>query len=167
MLTKRDNSSLGCAGLAVAGTPTNGQFKTSNILHVQADGQSYVKAATDNIAQVVFPPFTIAALAAAAIGASKTLLLWIHMRVSDGALFMEPASKAGALFAPAGATGSGYVPGVFEPPQETRGYVLIGAIKIVTNASGAYTPGTTSLAAANQTVTYYNFGSDYGVPIPY
>lgn len=167
MLTKRDNSSLGCAGLGVAGTPTNGAFKVNNAFHYQVDGQSYIRALTDNIAQVVMPTYTIGALAAAAIGASKTLLMWVHIRASDGALFLEPANKNGALFQPAGVTGVGYQPGVFEQPQETKGYCLIGAIKIVTNAAGAYTPGTTSLAAANQTVTYYNFGSDYGVPIPY
>ena len=60
-----------------------------------------------------------------------------------------------------------YQPGAFEWPQEDKGFAILGAFKVATNASGAFTAGTTSLAAANQVVTYYNAGNDLGVPIPY
>jgi hypothetical protein len=167
MMTKRDNYALGAAGLAVAGTPTNGQYKTSNLLSYTVDGVMKTKAATDNIAQTLAPFSVLASLAGCAIGASRSLCLFIYIRASDGALFMDPAVRAGALEAPVAATGTGYRAGAFETPPERPGYALIGAIRIVTNASGAYTPGTTSLAAANQTVTYFDFATDLGLPVTY
>lgn len=167
MLTKRDNSSLGCAGLAVAGTPTSGAFKLTNAFAYQADGQSFQKAATDNIAQALASWSPLASLATAAIGASKTIMIWVHIKSSDGSMVLEPATRLGVLDAPASVTGAGYKSGVFEAPPERVGYALVGGIKVATNASGAYTSGTTALNAANQTTTYYNFGSDYGVPVPY
>lgn len=167
MMTKRDNYTHGAAGLAVAGTATNGQFKTSNILHYAVNGRAYVKAATDNIAQVLAPFSVLATLAAAAVGASKVLCLFVYIRASDNAMFLDPAVKLGLLDQPPSLTGAGYKVGVFEWPPERDGYALVGAIKIATNASGAYTPGTTALNAANQTTTYYDVSTDLGVPIPY
>lgn len=167
MMTKRDNYALGAAGLAVAGTPALGALKITNIVHYAADGRMYVKAATDNIAQALATFSPLASLAAAAIGASKILCLWVYIKASDGSVVLDPAVKAGLLDQPPSLTGAGYKVGVFEAPPERAGYAILGAIKIATNASGAYTPGTTSLGAANQTVTYYDLGPDLGVAIPY
>lgn len=167
MMTKRDNYALGAAGFAVAGTPAGGQFKTSNLLSYTVDGAMKTKAATDNIAPALATFSVLANLAAAAIGASKATCHFIYIKASDGSVVVDPAVRAGALDAPVSATGNGYKPGCFETPPERPGYALIGAYKVVTNASGAFTPGTTALNAANQTTTYYDFATDLGSPIPY
>lgn len=167
MMTKRDNYSLSAAGLTVAGTPALGAFRLTNPVNYVVDGFAKLKAATDNIAQVLAPFSPLAALASAAIGASKIMCLWVYVRGSDGAMFLDPAVKVGILDQPPSLSGAGYKVGVFEAPPERAGYALVGAIKIATAAAGAYTAGTTSLAAANMTVTYYDLGPDLGVPIPY
>lgn len=167
MMTRRDNYCLAMAGLAVAGTPTNGALKVTNITTILCEGQTYIKAATDNIAQALAPFSVLATLAAGAIGASKTICLWVFMKASDASIVVQPAELLGALNAPASITAAGYKPGIFEQPPERVGYALIGAIRVATNASGAYTGGTTALNAANQTTTYFNFGPDLGVGVPY
>jgi hypothetical protein len=170
MLTKRDNYALGSAGLAIAGTPALGAYKITNALAYQIDGQTYQKAATDNIAVVITPAVnpTPITLAAAAIGASKITCMWIWINAA-GSVFVEPAATLNPPVAklPPSVTGSGYGVGVFEWPSERPGYALLGAVKVATNASGAFTYASTSHAAANQTVTYYNVGADFGVPITF
>lgn len=167
MLTKRDNISLGCAGLA-AGT-TAGTFKTTNIFAFLVLGLAYFKAITDNIAfavRVQVPALTLPSLAA-----SQQTVYFLSVRASDGAIFAEPmrpvAMGGGAPSnVVASNTGSGFqTGGSAEWPSETPGYAIFGAIKVATTAAGAFIPGTTSLGAANQVVTYYNAGPDYGVSI--
>ena len=157
MQTKRDNMSLGAAGLA-EGTNA-GTLKTSNILHYIVKGRAYIKAVTDNIAFALMTK--VPALAILPLTASQVGVFFISVRQSDGALVYEQsASKPSA-------TGAGYQAGAFEWPSEVEGHALIGAIKVATNASGAFTAATTDLGAANQTVTYYDVAVDYGIPIPY
>lgn len=171
MITKRDNMSLGCAGLAVAGTPTSGAFKISNILHYIIAGLAYLKAATDNIAQVVLP-IAAGGLPFVNLAASQISVVFVSIDAS-GAVFLHQGQATsqtqlgGAVYVVPSLTGAGYQTGAFEWPAEAKDYALIGAIKIATNASGAFVFGTTSLAAANQTVTYYNAAVDYGVAIPF
>ena len=171
MLTKRDNMSLGCAGLAVAGTPANGAFKLTNALTYLIAGLCYLKAATDNIAQVQLPA-AVGGLPFVNLGANQQTCIFVSIDV-NGNLFLHqaartaPAQLGASVFLPASITSSGYQSGAFEWPAEAKGYAVIGAIKIATNASGAFVFGTTTLSAANQTVTYYNAAVDYGVAVPY
>lgn len=172
MNSKRDNLSLGCAGLA-AGT-TAASIKTQNILHYQIGGRSYVKPATDNIALTPFvltPAVPFVALAASSIG-----LFFVLVDVNGNIAIRQWAGNGLAGVAGNGATAAiptavpasnsaQYQPFNFEWPGEDAGWAIIGAFKVATNASGAYTAGTTSQAAANQVVTYYNVGQDLGVAI--
>jgi hypothetical protein len=170
MLTKRDNMSLGCAGLALATTPALGAFKTSNALSYIIGGFAFFKAATDNIAQVAMPK--VPAQPLVNLAANQQTCVFVSIDVA-GNLFFEQAQRTPAALGAVGAlvvpsiTASGYGAGGFEWPGETKGYAVIGAIKIATNATGAYVFGTTALNAANQTVTYYNAAGDYGVPVPF
>lgn len=156
MHTVRDNYALGCAGLA-EGTNAN-TFKTSNNLHYQIDGRSYFKAATDNVAfalQAQTPAASIVPLVA-----SQVACLFIMIDPAGALTYKQSTAKPST-------TASTYQPGAFEWPQEDKGFACIGAIKIATNASGAFTAASTDLGASNQTVTYYNTATDYGVSIPY
>lgn len=157
MITTRDNMSLGCAGLGV-GT-AGATIKTTNVLHFLVQGLAYAKAVTDNIALTMMTK--VPAVPAVALAASQVAVFFVSVKASDGSIVLEQSKVAGS------ATAAGYQPGAFEWPAETPGFAIIGAFKVATNASGAYTLGTTLNSAANQTVTYYNAAFDYGVPIPY
>lgn len=156
MLTKRDNYSLGCAGMAVAGTPALSAYKITNILAYLIAGLTYIKAATDNIAWTLLTGQS--AFVALAASQQSVFFFWLdsagNARVTQGPVV-------------ASANASTYRAGFFEWPSDLAGYACIGAAKVACNASGAFTPGTTALNAANMTVTYYNAGPDYGVGIPY
>ena len=170
MLTKRDNMSLSAAGLAIGSVVTSGQFKTSNNLNYIIAGLAFFKAATDNVAQVALP--RVPAVPLGNVGANQITCVFVSIDVA-GNLFFEQNQRAPAIlggstvYLPPSLTGAGYNTGVFEWPAETKGYAIIGAIKIATAAAGAYVFGTTALNAANQTVTFYNAAADYGVPIPF
>lgn len=166
MLTKRDNFALGCAGVGIAGTPALSAIKTTNALAVQIDGQTYQSAATDNRAFTIIPATISPPAAFVSLAASKSSCFFVWLNPA-GTAYVEQVTKVGVAFVPASVTGSGYAAGIFEWPMDRPGYALIGAIKVVTNASGAFVPATTSLAAANQTVTYYNVGPDLGLGVPY
>lgn len=156
MRTVRDNFSHGNAGLA-AGT-NSGTFKTTNNAGSTIAGRASLKAATDNIAfsaMVKTPAVPFVNLAA-----SQQCAFFVSLDAAGNVV--EEQSK----IAPS-TTGAGYVKGAWEWPAETPTYACIGAIVVSCNASGAFTPGTTSLGAGNQTVTYVNAGPDYGVPITY
>jgi hypothetical protein len=157
MLTQRDNFSLGCAGLA-AGTGA-GTFKTTNPVAVQTDGRTFFKAASDNLAWTLFPEAGTPALPA--LAANQTCVYFVLVDPT-GAVSVKTAPKNAVVIGP---NGGGYTPGAVEWPQEDKGYACLGAIRVMVG-TGAFTPGTTSLAAANQTVTYFNCGPDLGVPIP-
>lgn len=156
MHTMRDNYSLGCAGLGV-GT-TGATLKTVNAVAYQIDGRSFLKAATDNIAFALFVQVPAAAIVP--LAASQVGVFFIMIDTAGNITYKQSASKSGV-------TAAGYSAGAFEWPQEDKGFACLGAIKVATNASGAFTAATTLLSAANQTVTYYNVGNDLGVAIPY
>ena len=167
MQTKRDNLSLGAAGLA-AGTAA-GTFKTLNTINYQIGGRVFSKAATDNMAFTIMPKTP--AVVALSVPANKTQVFFISLDAAGNAVYEQARNSvadAGILRGlGASSTGAGYNGGAYEWPLETNGFAVIGAIKIATNAAGGFVPGTTSLAAANQTVTFYNVAEDYGVAIPY
>lgn len=166
MLTKRDNLSLGSAGLA-AGTGA-GTFKTQQILDYMIAGRAYQKAVTDNIAFVL--RVKTPAEVVVNVPANKTQVYFLLIDAAGAITFTQArqsVADAGVLRGmPGSATAANYQASALEWPLEESGTACIGAIKVATNASGAFIPATTSLGAANQTVTYYNVAGDYGVPIP-
>ncbi len=167
MQTKRDNLSLGSAGLA-AGTGA-GTVKTQAAFAYEIAGRSFNKAATDNIALTPMPKTP--AQTALAVPANRTQVLFLSIDAAGNVVYEQARTAlvdAGiARGLGSSGTAAGYTPGAYEWPLESNGYAMFGAVKIATNAAGAFTPGTTSLGAANQTVTFYNCAADYGVAIPY
>lgn len=123
--------SLSSGGLA-AGTNA-GTFKTSSTLTYTINGIFKSKAATDNLAVAAGTKLT----------ASKACLLGVFI---DG---------AGAL-----STTQGPIVDAGDPcpvPGFPAGDVaLVGLIKVVTNASNEFTPGTTAFGATGVTATYLN-----------
>lgn len=158
MLTQRDNFSLGCAGLG-AGTVA-GTFKTTNPVAYQIDGRTFFKAAATDLAWTLFPEPGTPALVSLAANQAAVYFVLID---TAGVLYVKNAPRNAVVVGPGG---GGYTPGGAEWPQEDKGYAVLGAIRVVTGAAGAFVPGTTGLGAANQTVTYYNAGPDLGVGIP-
>lgn len=166
MQTKRDNLSLGSAGL---GTGTTGAtIKTTLPFGYQIAGRAYSKAATDNI------PFIIRTMTPAElpinVPANRTQVYFLMIDAAGNVFYTQgrkSAVDAGILRGlPGSSTAANYQASAVEWPLEENNFAVIGAIKVATNAAGAMVPGTTLFSAANQTVTYYNVAEDYGVAIP-
>lgn len=153
MLTPRDNYSLGCAGL-VAGTTST--ISIGNAMAFGIAGRTFQKAAAAN----VVPALRTGATAAVALTLNQACVFWWWLDTAGALTYSQSDVRNSATHAQ-------YVPGAFGMPGEEAGYTLIGAVKITTNASGAFTIGTTAMGAANTTATFYNFGLDYGVPITF
>lgn len=147
-ITKRDSYCINGAQVA-EGTNAN-TYKTTAAISAVLNGRVVNKAATDNVAF---------SAGHAAQGASKVAAYFVLMD-SAGALTTQQSSVENH------STSQQYVPGAFEWPDPVD-KVVVGAIKVATNASGAFTAASTDLGAANQTVTYFDAALDYGKPIPY
>ena len=133
------NHTLGCAGLA-EGT-NSATLKTSNIVHFIINGQTYVKAATDNIA---WPSLTTVL----ASGVTAYYLICIS---TAGALSM--------VAPPTARTGDPDTTGLLLGTQPANTAVL-GIMKLVT--TGAFTHGTTDLAGQGTfcNLSYYPVDGD-------
>ena len=148
----RKSYALGCAGLA-EGTNAN-TFKTSNILHFNIAGRSYVKAATDNIAFAAETSITAAFVAQAA----KKVCVYHAFIDSAGAITWTQGTQYDAT------TEQGYMSRAIDTPQ-VDGKACIGALKIQTNNAATFTPASVDLGATDVVDTFYNFADDYGTPI--
>ena len=153
MHTTRDNQSHGNAGLA-EGTNAN-TYKTSNIVGYRIGGLAYTKAITDNIAFAARSGTTFTAL-----GNSKVSCFFVLADAAGNLVMRQSAVKDAA-------TAQTYQAGAFEWPAEEDNYAVLGAIKVVTSASGTFTATSTDLSASGVTATYFNSNGDYGVPITY
>lgn len=150
--TARDAYSLGCAGLA-EGTNAN-TFKTSNILHYQINGRSYVKAATDNIAYAAETALT----AAFAAQAAKTVCVYFYFIDAAGTITVSQST------AYPNSQSNSYVARAI-PWPEVAGKACIGALKLDCQNSATFTAGSTDLSATDVVDTHYNVADDYGTPI--
>ena len=163
MQSKRDNLCDTSAGLAAGGTA--GTVGIGNAFSYQIAGRIYQKAAAASVTLTPKPGTT-----ALAVPANSTQVLFLSVDPAGNVVYEQARGQVAASGYKQGLlasnTAAGYAPGAYEWPQEDAGYALIGAVKIATNASGAFTPGVTSLGASNQVVTYYNVGQDLGVCIP-
>jgi hypothetical protein len=124
-------------GIAI-GT-TKSKAKTANTTEYCIDGVIYSKAATDDL-------FVHTDVSVQAVGTTRYYALCLD--------------AAGAATVIAGATtanvaGSTYPIAAKMPPIPST-VCLVGAIKIVTDATHTYTPATTLNDAAGITATYYN-----------
>ena len=165
MNSKRDNLSLGCAALANGTTAAS--IKTQNIVHYQIGGRSFAKAVTDNIALTAL--VQVPAVPLVSLAASQQSCFFVLIDAAGNVVLRQWSGNQlnVSTSVVAASNAAAYVPGFFEWPQEDTLYAIIGAFKVSTNASGAFVPGTTSQAAANQTVTYFNVAQDLGLPIPF
>lgn len=122
--------SLSASGLA-AGT-TTGTYKTVNTLTFTNNGIFRSKAATDNVA------FTAGHTA---VAPSKACLfaVWIN----SGGTFSSTQGPIVDAGDPCPV-----------PSQNTASTTLVGLIKVTTNSSTTFTPGTTGLGAAGVTAAY-------------
>lgn len=125
------NLSLASAGLA-AGT-TTGTFKTQNTLAYIINAIFKSKSATDNLA------FS-AGHAAVTAGKAALFAVWID---AAGAVTTTQSVIVDA---------ADNVP----VPATVSNKALVGLIKVVTDGSTTFTPGTTGLAASGVTATYLN-----------
>jgi hypothetical protein len=148
MKTTRDSSSLGCAGLA-EGTNAN-TYKTSNILHYQSGGRTFVKAATDNVAF---------SAGHTALAAKQTCCFFVFIDTSGNLTTVQSAIVPNSQ-------SQGYQKGAWEAPM-VAGKACIGAIIVDAQNAATFTPGSTDLGATDVVDTYVNFGDDYGVPVTY
>jgi len=147
MKTTRDSYSLGYATLA-EGTNAN-TFKTTTACAYVINGQSYIKAATDNLA------FSTGTAQAVLTQAAYFVFVDTAGTVTTVQSSIQPISSV-----------AGYVAGAWEIPH-VADKACIGAIKVTLASAATFTPGSTDLSATNVTGTYFNFGDSYGTPITY
>lgn len=142
----RENVCLSAAGLA-EGTNAN-TFKTTYAITYNIGGRTYYKGATDNL---TFSTGT--ALAAKEV---CVFFVWIN---SAGTVTTTQSS-----IVPNATAASGYVKTAFEWPHSST-LACIGALRVVTNNSATFTPGSTDLAATDVVDTFYDVALDYSQPI--
>lgn len=160
MHTARDNYSLGSAGL-VAGTTST--ISVANAVAYCIAGRSYLKAAALNVVLAL----KTGGVALPVLAANQASVIFLFLDAAGALTYSAAAKSDGTARVGVSATGASYLPGAFEWPQEEAGFAIIGAVKITTNASGAFTIGTTALGAANTTATFYNVANDLGVSVPF
>jgi hypothetical protein len=124
--------SLTAAGLA-EGTNAN-TYKTVNTLAYTINGVFKSKGATDNVAMTA---------AAGTVPPSSAALY---------AVWIDTAGTFSNTRGPVVASGDPCP----VPTQTTANVALVGLIKVVTNASTTFTPGTTDLGDAGVTDTYFD-----------
>ena len=163
MQSKRDNLCVGTAGLGIGGTPS--QVAIGFDFPYQIAGRTFRKAATASV-----PLVPRAGTAPLSVPANSTQVLFFHVDPAGNVTYSQARQVVVSVGIMAGLQPSlsapGYTPGAIEWPQEDAGFAVIGAVKIATNATGAFVPGTTAFNAANQVATFYNVSQDLGVPIP-
>ena len=125
-------ASLTSAGLA-AGTNA-GTFQTGNALTFTNNGIFYSKNATNNVALTA---------GHAAVGPSKACLFGV---------FINAAGTFSTTQGPIVDAGDPCP----VPPFPAGSVTLVGLIKVATNSSTTFTPGTTAFGAAGVTSTYLN-----------
>ena len=121
--------SLTAAGLA--GGTNSGTFKTVNTLAFTNNGVFKSKAATDNL--------TLST--GTALAASQACLFAVWINASGTVTTTQGPIVAAGDPCPV-------------PSQTTAGTTLIGLIKVTTDSSTTFTPGTTDLGASGVTDTY-------------
>lgn len=92
--------------------------------------------------------------------ASTTVYYSVGIK-ADGTVLVVQGSYAGQTFNPAANVGIGAkvgtsIAGDGSVPDLPDGYAPLGVIKIVTDSSHTFTPGTTNLDAAGVTTTYFD-----------
>lgn len=144
--------SLGCAGLA-EGTNAN-TFQIANILHYAINGLSYRKAVTDNIA---FAAETALTAAFTALAAKQTCLFFFFIDSAGAVTAVQSEIRAAT-------TEASYVKKAIDWPS-VADKACFGALKVQTNNSATFTPGSTDLGATDVVDTFYNVADDYGTPL--
>lgn len=134
--------SLGAAGLA-EGTNAN-TFQIANAVPFVIKGRSYLKAATDNIAF---------SAGHTALAASQTCIFAVCINAAGTVSTVQSEIVANADLG---------VTKAIQCPDIPDNLACLGHIQVSTNASGAFTPASTDLGAANVFDAYVNYA--LGIP---
>jgi hypothetical protein len=137
----------GAATVKTTGTTSylvGGEFKTKAALAAQSIAVTHDE---DGIA--------VANGIAAYVQPVSTTVIYVIALNAAGTVAVVQGSYAGQVQSYAGNL-SRINTGAGGAPVEPEGYTAIGAIKVVTNGSTTFTPGTTLLDAAGLTVTYHD-----------
>lgn len=126
--------------ICAIGTTATKVKTTTNTVQYCIDGQIYEKSATDDLfvfSDVTVQPVSTTCFYALCLDASGTAT------IVNGTPVLTASITAGTEFA--------YFP---EVPDSV---CVIGGVKVDTDSTHTFTPGTTALSAAGITDTYYNF----------
>ncbi len=145
------NLCLASAGLA-AGTNA-GTIQLGNNITYLIDGEFKAKSATNNIAPLI--PSGASAFKTQAINSTALYSVYID---GAGAVYVKQGDSLLSADIASGSARS-----QFAAPE--RSMALLGFIKVVTNGSTTYIPGTTSLGAGGLTVTYLQYGMHPVTPL--
>lgn len=130
--------------------------KTTNAIGYTIDGRPYTKAALSAVALAVNTTLQakITFSTALAVQPVSTTVYYILVINAAGTVSCLQGTYSGQTFTGANIPlGDGSMPDPDDPA-----YCIIGGIKIVTNSSTTFTPGTTALDAAGLTVTFVDLG---------
>lgn len=132
------NRCFGKGLLAISATATDVKTVTNTISYC-VDGQIYELAPTDNITftDVTVQPVSTTAFYAVAVDAAGTPVIY------NGTPVLTAKITAGTDKA--------------QFPEVPLTHTVIGGVKVVTDSTHTFTPGTTELSAAGITDTYFNF----------
>jgi hypothetical protein len=153
------DSCLTLGGLAINGAGA-ATFRTTNALTLAIDGILTSKAALS--AQAFSTGHTPQAPKTINGTAYGTTALYLVQCDASGAVSTKQSNIAVAGIGADGKVGGVQMPAGSDQraalPEPDSGNAAIGFIKVTTNASTTFTPGTTALDAAGLTVTYTNLG---------
>ena len=142
---------------ALANGTNAGTVKTTATINFVLDGQFYSKAATDNLSIAYTGPTVYQAptgvgsvnggFTGGSNGSTRLYLLCLN---SSGTLSVVPGRIVDSAELTAGRAALEF------PDTQVTGICPIGALRIAVTAGTTFVPGTTSLAAAGVTASYYN-----------
>lgn len=140
-------------------------IRTTGAIVSQIDGVTRSRAAL--AAQSIVPTHNIFGdvAAGARVQPASTTVYYVLGVNAAGAVAVVQGTYSGEMFAPAPTSGIGLfsnggtqMSGTGEIPSLPAGHAPFGLIKVVTNGSTTFTPGTTALDAAGLTVSFFDIG---------
>jgi hypothetical protein len=163
--TAHGNFNLNKAVLAINGAGA-ATVKTTNALSYVIDGVQYSASALAAKSIAVTHDWQGKAVAAANAATATAVPAYVQP-VSTTAYYLLCVNAAGTIAVVQGSYAGqaiSYAPGdpskvlvgTGNTPVEPAGYTAFGLIKVVTNGSATFTPGTTLLDAAGLTVSYFD-----------
>jgi len=147
------------SGALAAGTAA-GSIKTTVAVPFTVDGQFFSKAITDNIAAAVVLPVSYGVAVDGSFtgkvgGSVRTYGVYLDVA---GAVTLFPGRITNVADLAAGTDSLQFTANI-------KGKCAIGALRVAVTSGTTFIPGTTALAAAGVTATFYNFMAIPGEPL--